>query len=190
MVPAALLIVLVVALAGCEPPAPQAPTSRPAAEVPVLPPDTVDVQGVSFARAAIEPVGDGDVQGTVSLSRSTGGTRVLVSLTGLSSQDYHAIQILRGRDCDADAAIHLGVDEGTPHGGAYSPPGFRHAGDLGSVRGDRGRGRYDRIDPVLSLDGTTSAVGRAVVVRELRDDEASPDGAAGDVIGCGVLQAR
>ncbi|MGB3542730.1 superoxide dismutase family protein [Rubrivirga sp.] len=190
MVPVAIVIVLVVALVACEAPTPTVTASEPAIEVPPLPPDTTDVQGVSFARATIEPVGDGGVEGTVSLSRSTGGVRVLMSLTGLSSQDFHAVQVLRGRDCDADPGIHLGIDEGTPHGGPYLSPRFRHAGDLGSIRSDRGRGRYDRIDPVLSLDGTMSAVGRAVVVRELRDDESSPDGAAGDVIGCGVLEGR
>ena len=41
---------------------------------------------------------------------------------------------------------------------------------------------------MLALDGPRSAVGRAVVVREGRDDAASADGAAGDVIGCGVLE--
>ena len=190
MVPAVLVIALVAALAACETAPVEVAPPTPGPEAPTLPPDTVDVQGVSFATAAIEPVGSGDVEGTVSLSRSAGGIRVLMSLTGLTSQDYHAVQILRGRDCDADPAIHLGIDAGTPHGGPYSSPRFRHAGDLGSIRGDRGRGRYDRIDPVLSLDGTMSAVGRAVVVRERRDDGASPDGAAGDVIGCGVLEAR
>ncbi len=118
-----------------------------------------------------------------------GGVRVLVELDGLSRSEYHALQILRGRDCDADPSVHLGADVGTPHGGPYSLPGLRHLGDLGSVRGDDRDGRYDRIDAALSLDGTTSPVGRAVVVRAGRDDAASPDGAAGDVIGCGVLEA-
>ncbi len=159
-----------------------------AAEAPALPPDTVDVRGVQGARARIEPVGAGSATGTVRLARVAGGVRVLATLDGLSPSDFHALQILRGRDCDADPAVHLGVDAGTPHGGPYSLPGLRHAGDLGSIRGDGGDGRYDRIDAVLSLDGTASAAGRAVVVRAGRDDGASPDGAAGDVIGCGVLE--
>ncbi|WP_412060299.1 superoxide dismutase family protein [Rubrivirga sp. IMCC45206] len=156
--------------------------------LPAFEPDTLDVQGVRRARAAIEPVGRGDVGGTIALVRVPGGVRVLAELTGLSSQGFHAVQVLRAHTCDGDPAVHLGVAAGTPHGGIYSPPGLRHAGDLGNIRGDGGRGRYDRVDPVLPLDGTGSAVGRAVVVRARPDDAASPDGAAGDVIGCGVFE--
>lgn len=184
-------LALVLAASSCSDEA-----SRPDIATPVrpdttrsaLPPDTVDVRGVARALATIEPVGRGRAEGTVRLTETGAGVRVRADLTGLSRQDFHALQVLRGRDCDADPAIHLGADDGTPHGGPYSLPGQRHAGDLGSVRSDGGRGLYDRIDPVLSLSGTASAVGRAVVVRAGRDDAASPDGAAGDVIGCGVLE--
>ncbi|MEM0963409.1 MAG: superoxide dismutase family protein [Bacteroidota bacterium] len=154
-----------------------------------LPPDTVDVQGVSSARARIEPVGSGRVEGTVTFVRVAGGVRVRADLTGLSQREYHAFQVLRGRDCGADLTVQLGADTNAPRGGPYSLPGHRRAGDLGNVRGDRGRGRYDRIDPVLSLSGTASAIGRAVVLRERRDDTVSPDGSAGAVIGCGIVEA-
>lgn len=190
-----LAAALALAAAACEPPP---PTPAPvvaadsvvagSAEAPALPPDTVDVQGVTAARAPIAPVGDGEVRGTVTFTRVAGGVRVRASLEGLSGSGFHAVQVLRGRDCDADPAVHLGADAGTPHGGPYSPPGLRHAGDLGNVRGDDGDGRYDRIDPVIALDGTRSLVGRAVVLRAGRDDAASPDGAAGDVIGCGIAE--
>lgn len=183
------------AVPACDPaPPPPAPALAPAGSTaarsaaPTFAPDTLDVQGVRQARAAIEPVGRGGTRGTVSLTRVDGGVRVLAELSGLSDQGFHAIQVLRARDCDGDPAVHLGAEAGTPHGGIYSPPGARHAGDLGNIRGDGGRGRYDRVDPVLPLDGTGSAVGRAVVVRAGPDDAASPDGAAGDVIGCGVFE--
>lgn len=187
-----LALALALALPACDgaapsrPPAPSADTASPGA---ALPPDTAAAQTASVARARIEPVGRGGAEGTVTLAVVERGTRVRVELSGLSAQGFHGLQVLRGRDCDADPALHLGVEAGTPHGGIYSPPGLRHAGDLGNVRGDGGRGRYDRVDPVLGLDGPTSAVGRAVVVRAGRDDASSPDGAAGDVIGCGVLEA-
>ncbi|PAP78078.1 hypothetical protein BSZ37_17365 [Rubrivirga marina] len=182
---------LALAATACEP-APPAPAPVVAADsmgmASPLPPDTVDVQGVTEARAVIAPVGDGEVEGAVTFTRVAGGVRVHASLEGLSASDFHALQVLRGRDCDADPTVHLGAEAGAPHGGPYSPPGLRHAGDLGNVRGDDGDGRYDRIDPELSLDGTASLVGRAVVLRAGRDDAASPDGAAGDVIGCGIAE--
>ncbi len=175
-------------VAACSDPAPPATSPPPSHTTDALPPDTVDVRGVTRATARIEPVGAGTVTGTVRLMQTDAGVRVKADLYDLSQQDFHAFQILRGRSCDADPAIHLGADAGTPHGGPYSLPGQRHAGDLGNVRGDEGRGRYDRIDPVLTLSGTESAVGRAVILRAGRDDAASPDGAAGPVIGCGILE--
>lgn len=177
------------AVVGCQSPDPAAPApDAPPSSARVLPLDTADVQGVDRVVARIEPVGGDGVRGTVRLLRAEGGVRVTAELEGLSASEYHGLQVLRGRDCGASPAVHLGAESGAPHGGPYSLPGERHAGDLGNVRGDRGRGRYDRIDPVLRLSGTGSAVGRAVVVRASRDDAASPDGAAGAVIGCGVLE--
>ena len=175
------------AVAGCAEPAPPPATADTDVAAP-LAPDTADVQGVARARARIRPVGDGTAEGLVTLTRVQGGTRVQAELDGLSSREYHALQILRGRDCAADPGLHLGAEAGTPHGGPYAPPGQRHLGDLGSVRGDDGAGRYDRIDADLDLSGTQSPVGRAVVVRALRDDAVSPGGAAGPVIGCGLLE--
>lgn len=191
----AALAASLVALAACgADPAPVAvasPDSLAAAVETVAPsaaaPDP-DVTGVSRVRARIQPVGRGDVSGTVTLAAVTGGVRVLMDLDGLSRQDFHGVHILAGRDCDANPSVLLGAraDGAAPHGGPYSLPGQRLAGALGNIRGDGGDGRYDRIDTVVELNGTDSALGRAVVVRAGRDDGVTP-GAAGDVIGCGIF---
>lgn len=180
-------LVLVALVAGCAEPDAPPPTPPVSTVQPALAPDTVAVRGVSVATAEVEPVGAGRVEGTVRLQQVDGGVRVRADLEGLSQSGFHAFQILRGRDCDADPGVHLGAGGGAPHGGPYSLPGDRHAGDLGNVRGDRGRGRYDRIDPALSLNGVGSPVGRAVVVRAERDDAVS-NASGGAVVGCGVLQ--
>ena len=181
---APLLLLLALALAGCEARDAAAP---PTSAAPKTPADTSGPPPSAAAAAAeIEPVGRSGVRGTVTATQVEGGVRVAARLDGLSETGFHAFQVLASDDCDDPR--HLGDSAGAPHGGPYGPPGFRHAGDLGNVRGDDGEGRYDRIDPVLALDGPLSAVGRAVVVRALPDDASSPDGAAGDVIGCGVLQ--
>ncbi len=184
---AAMLVAAVGACAQPEPPADAQPRTD-SAQANVAAADTVDVSGVFQARARVQPAAGGRATGVVTLTRIPGGTRVQARLDGLSSREYHALQILRGRTCDADPDVHLGADAGTPHGGPYAPPGFRHIGDLGSVRGDEGVGRYDRIAADLSLAGTTSPVGRAVVVRQTRDDATSAGGAAGAVIGCGIFE--
>lgn len=184
-----LPLLLALALVACEAPTPASEAPARSPETEALPIDSAVVRSAPSAEAAIRPVGRDGASGTVTLTEVEGGVRVVVRLAGLSEQEFHALQILRGRDCDADPAVHLGAEAGTPHGGPYAPPGFRHAGDLGNIRADEGEGRYDRVDPVLALEGPFSAVGRAVVVRAGRDDASSADGAAGDVIGCGVLEA-
>lgn len=154
-----------------------------------LAPDTVDVQGVSLATARLEAVGGSGVSGTLRLAQVAGGTRVRLLLDGLRGSGRYSVQILHGRDCESDPAQHLGAADGLPHGAMASPGGARHAGDLGHVLARDGRGRYDRIDTVLRLDGTHAAVGRAAVIRSGVDDGVTqPDGGAGPVVACGVIR--
>lgn len=147
--------------------------------------DTVDVQGVAAARARLE----GDVSGTVSLRQFDGGVRVQADVSGLGDDELYGLQVLSARSCDgADPSAHLG-DGRTRHGAYDAPTRQRHAGDLGNVRSDdRGSARYDRFDAVLTLSGFLSPVGRAVVIRQRQDDGWSqPDGGAGEILACGVL---
>lgn len=155
-------------------------------------PDTVNVHGVTQAVAVVTPVPDGTAEGTLRLTQTQAGVRVRADLRGLTPRARHGLQILHGRGCEADPAQHLGAATGSVHGTPFRHPPDRHAGDLGNVAADAsGRARYDRIDPLLRLDSTRSAVGRAVVVRSRPDDGTTPpDGNAGPVIGCGVFRAR
>ena len=183
------VLTLLVSIAGCR--AGEAPSSSPRVGDTRVSPDTVDVQGVQTASAEIAPVGESDVSGTVRLTDSERGVRVRMEVAGFVPHTRHGVQILHGRDCDADPSVHLGAAEGTVHGSPFRASPDRHAGDLGTLTADdRGRARYDRFDRVLRLDSTVSAVGRAVVVREHADDATTrPDGAAGAVVGCGVIEA-
>ena len=182
----ALLLLILAPLAACSPDAPALPSTPEATPPRVASADTVDVQGVARVRASLE----GDVTGSITLRAINGGTRVLMSLDGLDQDSQQGVQILSARSCErADPSVHLG-DSRAPHGPYGAPAGRRHAGDLGNINGDdRGQGRYDRIDPILSLSGYLSPVGRAVVVRQRQDDGwTQPDGASGGVVGCGVFQ--
>lgn len=176
---------LLLTLAACssEPPTTLGPEPEPPR---VATADTVDVQGVVAARAEIE----GEVSGSVSLREFENGTRILMRLEGLGRDQHHGVQILSVRSCEeAEEAAHLGEGRAT-HGPYDAPVGRRHAGDLGNVLGDdRGVGRFDRIDPRVSLTGYLSAAGRVVVIRDRQDDGwTEPDGGAGGIIGCGLLE--
>lgn len=181
-VAAALILALLVACAD-EPAAPSGPPPappRPASG------DTVDVQGVRAARAQWT----GDVKGSVTLRQFEGGVRVMARASGLRPDRRYGLTVLAARSCEgADPAVHLG-DGRTRHGPYDAGPRQRHAGDLGNLDADdRGAARYDRIDTVLPLAGYLSAVGRAVVLRERQDDgHTPPDGGAGSVLACGVLE--
>lgn len=186
-----LLLVGATAAAACGDAAPEAaPVLRaPSDPEPLVAPDTVDVSGLGSVVARLEAENDSGIEGTVRLTRSGEAVRVFALIDGVRADHHYGIQILLGRTCDADPDVHLGAELGRPHGSPYAPPAHRHLGDLGSVRGDdSGRGRYDRIDPVVSLDGTSSAAGRAVVIRAEADDAATqPAGRAGAVVACGVF---
>lgn len=176
---------LLLLLAACAPERPAPPAEPPAEPPRIASADTVDVQGVSAVRATLA----GGASGTVTLRAMEGGTRVLMAVDGLDEDTYHGVQILSTRSCDdADGSPHLGDGRAT-HGPYDAVRGRRHAGDLGNIRADdRGRGRFDRIDPHVTLAGYLSAANRAFVVREEQDDGVTlPDGGSGGILACGVL---
>lgn len=187
------IFLLALALAACDDAPAVSPGALPAASdpAPVTAPDSIDVRNLTGATATLESVGGSGLDGTVELQRVGGGVRVLARVRGVQPDRHYAFQVLLGRTCDADPDVHLGAELGRPHGTPYQPAAQRHLGDLGSVRGDDSRiGRYDRIDRLLPLDGTSSAAGRAVVLRAARDDGSTqPAGRAGDVLACGVLSS-
>jgi Cu-Zn family superoxide dismutase len=47
----------------------------------------------------------------------------------------------------------------------------RHAGDIGNIEADKeGNAHLDYVDPVLSLSGENSIIGRGVIVHAKEDD--------------------
>ena len=171
------------AASGCPPREAEGAAAAP----PTAVPDTVAVEGVTSVTARLAPVGSNGAEGTVRLTQTDAGVRVRMELAVLRPRARHAVQILHARDCDADPRVHLGAPEGEIHGAPPREPPDRHRGNVRAD--DAGRARYDRIDRALTLDGTASAAGRAVVVRDAPDDGTTqPDGAAGAVVGGGLLE--
>jgi Cu-Zn family superoxide dismutase len=146
------------------------------------------------ALATVEARSGSAVTGTVRLVERKDGVLAHVELSGLAPNSEHGFHVHEKGDCSAPDATSAGPHfnpagqpHGTPGGGAH------HAGDLLNLKAD-GAGRI-RSDVVLSgltlAPGTTSIVGRALVVHRDPDDYTTqPAGNSGPRIACGVIGAR
>lgn len=63
-------------------------------------------------------------------------------------------------------------------------------GDLGNVTADtNGNATYDRMDTVVTFEGTNRIVGKSIIIHAGADDlESQPTGAAGARVACGVIE--
>lgn len=146
-------------------------------------------QGGVNAMATISPTKDHQAKGTVNFTKEADGVRVVADLSGLTPGS-HGFHIHEKGDCSAPDASSAGGHynpTGMPHGGPDAAK--HHVGDLGNIEADQsGKAHLDRVFSFLSLSGTNSIVGRAVIVHAGKDDLTSqPSGAAGARAGCGVI---
>lgn len=130
-------------------------------------------------------------KGSVKFTAENGGVRVVADLTGLAPGE-HGFHIHQNGDCSAPDGSSAGGHynpTGEPHGGPNSE--HHHVGDLGNITADAsGNAKMDQVFSFLSLSGTNSIVGHAVIVHQGKDDLTSqPSGAAGPRVGCGVITA-
>lgn len=143
----------------------------------------------SLATAVIHPTEGNDVSGTVTFEETSEGVHVMANISGLE-QGRHGFHIHQYGDCSAS--------DGTSAGGHYNPTGNdhgaptqdnRHMGDMGNIVADaEGNATIDYTDPMITLDGPNTIMGRGVIVHGGEDDlESQPSGAAGPRIGCGVI---
>lgn len=148
------------------------------------------------AEALVSPIGDGTVAGTVSFTPLGDALQVSYDLGGLGT-GAHGFHVHQVGDCGPDSTGTPGGAAGghfnpleSPHGAPSASPGDRHAGDLGNIdAGPDGRAAGTVVDSVLSLDGPTSVLGRALVIHAGADDLSSqPSGDAGARVGCGVIR--
>lgn len=174
------VILVAFALAGCAQQQPQEQNTQASMEPQ---PD------YSLARAVIHPTEGNDVSGTVTFEETSEGVHVTANLTGLE-EGRHGFHIHQYGDCSAS--------DGTSAGGHYNPAGNdhggptqdnRHMGDMGNIVADaEGNATIDYTDPVITLDGSDTIIGRGIVLHGGEDDlESQPSGAAGPRIGCGVI---
>lgn len=142
--------------------------------------------------AGLNPTKGNTAGGIVTFTEVEGGVRIVADVEGLSP-GKHGFHIHEFGDISApDAASAGGHFNPTKkkHGG----PDFleRHVGDLGNiVANEQGYARYDRVDPIIELNGPNSIVGRSVIVHASADDyKTQPAGNSGGRVCCGVISER
>lgn len=144
------------------------------------------------AKAIINSANGSDVSGEVLFQQKGREVHIMVKVRGLSPGP-HGFHIHEVGDCSTPDASSAGGHfnpTSMPHGG----PGDaveHHAGDLGNIIAENtGNTEFQISSQVLSLKkGTSSIIGRAVVIHADPDDLTSqPAGASGARIGCGVIQ--
>ncbi|KAJ2380985.1 hypothetical protein H4S02_006421 [Coemansia sp. RSA 2611] len=137
----------------------------------------------------------GAVSGLIMFSQEPGAsTRISGGIAGLTPGSH-------GFHIHASGNLTGGCSSAGPH---YNPFGqlhgapadeHRHVGDLGNIDANElGLAVFDFSDPLVSLAGPHSVLGRAVVVHAMPDDlgkggfdDSLTTGHAGDRVACGVI---
>lgn len=182
-----------ITLSACADDAPDAAPNLPADPV------TTPTATANAALAEVAPLGESGVTGQVEFIETDGAVEVRYNLSGLPGAGPFGFHVHENGDCGADSTGTPGSAAGghfnplaSPHGAPDSSRTARHAGDLGNITpGADGRAVGVVVDSLLSFDGPTSMLGKAVIVHGGRDDmQSQPSGDAGARIGCGVIERR
>jgi Cu-Zn family superoxide dismutase len=141
------------------------------------------------AAAILSPTQGNAVSGAIHFTQEKQGVKIVAEVTGLTPGE-HGFHIHEFGDCTAADASSAGAHfnpSHQPHGGPDAH--HRHAGDLGNLVADAaGKAHYERIDQTISLMGTASIIGHAIIVHEKPDDlRSQPVGNAGGRVACGVV---
>lgn len=152
--------------------------------------DRVNAQGeAARAVAVLNPTENSQVRGLVTFTRVGSEIRVVADVTGLTP-GKHGFHIHEFGDCSAK--------DGTSAGGHFNPATHphgaptdaqRHVGDLGNLEaGADGKAHLEWSDSKLALGGSSSIIGRGVIVHASVDDlKTQPTGNAGARLACGSI---
>lgn len=152
-------------------------------------PAALAATAIDSAVAVLVPTAGNQVTGTVRFTRTAAGVRVVAQVSGLTPGDHgfhiHEFGDLTSAD-GLSAGGHFNPSQ-APHGAPGATE--RHVGDLGNLKADAsGHATLDYVDAVLTFDGSTSIIGRGVVVHADADDlKSQPVGNAGKRVATGVI---
>ena len=149
----------------------------------------VESDNITKAVCVMHPTAGNDVSGIITFIKTDYGIKIIADVEGLTEGE-HGFHIHEFGDCSRldgkSAGGHFNPD-GKNHGAPDASE--RHVGDLGNlIAGDDGKAQYERTDTFISLSGSHSIIGRAIIVHAGEDDLTSqPTGAAGSRLACGVI---
>jgi Cu-Zn family superoxide dismutase len=174
----------------------ESPGARPTTPNTTTPPGTPGAAGAPgdattqiVARAEVRPLGDNTVRGTIEFmgaGASTGPIAINVMLMGLEAGP-HGIHVHSGSACTMPGD-HFNP-QSSQHGAPTASAEARHRGDLGNITADAsGMVQETLRDSMLGAD--REFVGKVIVVHTRQDDlTTQPDGASGEPLACGVIEA-
>ena len=150
---------------------------------------TAVAQEVKKAVAVLHAASGSQVAGMVTFTDSGDTVKVVADITGLKP-GKHGFHIHEFGDCSAPDATSAGshFNPGKHNHGAPDASD-RHEGDLGNIEADAsGKAHLEWTDKMMKLTGSTSILGRSVIVHEKADDlKTQPTGDAGGRLACGVI---
>ena len=147
------------------------------------------VSSITSAIAVLHATAGNNVSGTIIFFKVDAGIKVIATVSGLA-EGKHGFHIHQYGDCS-------GAD-GKTAGGHFNPTAMkhsaptdsiRHVGDIGNIVADAdGKATLEWIDRHMTFEGTSSIIGRGVIIHAGEDDLTSqPTGAAGARVACGVI---
>ncbi|MDB5104110.1 MAG: superoxide dismutase [Fibrobacteres bacterium] len=158
------------------------------------------------ATATVRAYADSDstIRGTVTFTDQGDSLRIVAAISGLTPGKNYAIHVHQFGNCAApeSSGEHLGFPV-EPHGNPFDSLGKHHRGDIPNLTVDaNGTGRVDFMTNAMSLNdtgaatgtgqdsirGSTTVLGRSVVVHRNPDDYVTqPAGGSDGRIACGVI---
>jgi Cu-Zn family superoxide dismutase len=181
-----LCFLLLMAVVACQAPDTGQEAPKPAAAVEPEPARRI------VAVADLAPKSGSELSGLAVLTETGGEVEFDVRIERVEP-GLHAVHIHETGDCSAEDATSAGGHwnpTGVEHGRWGEPP--YHLGDIGNIEvGEDGKGALTLRTDRWSIGGSPDhdVVGKAVVVHAGADDFTSqPSGAAGERIGCGVIE--
>ncbi|MCA9133707.1 MAG: superoxide dismutase family protein [Planctomycetales bacterium] len=198
----ALLLLFLLSFIGCDLPPDELSSVEPAADSAaahvvqkptLVDPQTAGHDAVQQAPAAaiclLQAVGDSQVSGTVRFRQVDAGIHVSGEVRGLS-EGKHGFHVHEFGDLSD-------MREGKSAGGHFNPGDLphghredeqRHVGDLGNIEaGADGVAKFEFTDRKITLAGSHSILGHALVVHAGEDKFTQPSGDAGGRVAVGVI---
>jgi len=144
------------------------------------------------ATAELQPTTGNKTLGEVTFEELGGGkVRLVAQVINLKPNQEHGFHIHEAGDCSSGDGMSA-KGHFNPFGKPHAHPGSaeRHAGDLPSLKSDKGgRARLDvEVDIITVSHGPANIIGRGLIVHAQPDDhKTQPTGNAGARLACAVI---